>query len=108
MAKDIWDKFKIISDILKNNWPMIVLAFTTLGSAYGNMSQYFEKDEIVEAKNKQIKAIAEYYNPPKPVKVTLTQQPDGTWKTEIKKIDTKLTNFEKKYDRNMREFHGVK
>ena len=108
MAKDIWDKFKIISDILKNNWPMIVLAFTTLGSAYGNVSQYFEKDEIVEIKNKQIKAIAEYYNPVKPVTVTLTKQPDGSWKTEVKRLDQKIDTFKKRYDHNMQEYHGVK
>lgn len=99
MAKDIYDKLKIISDILKNNWPLVLMGITAITSASGNIMQYFENDEILEQKDEQIAAIANYYNP------EVVKQPDGTWKAEI--ID-KLNKIDGKLTKTLKDFHGVK
>ena len=46
MAKDFYDKIKILSEILKNNWPVLVLLFTALSSMSTNAVQYFAKAEV--------------------------------------------------------------
>lgn len=84
MAKDFYDKLKIWSEVLKNNWPMIVLAFTALGSLGTNLNQYFgiqDKEVEIQQAHKQIENIANYYakKPTKPVKC-----PDCGLKEHIK------------------------
>lgn len=46
MAKDFYDKIKIWSEVLKNNWPMLILAFSALSSLSTNAAQYFAKVEV--------------------------------------------------------------
>jgi len=69
--KDGWDKFKITSEALKNNWPVILLACTALSSGLTNMNQFFigqEDDLMKDAMKDTITVLAEtYVEPQKPV-----------------------------------------
>ena len=67
MTKDKWDKLKITSEMLKNNWPVIVLAFTALSSGVTNAMQYYTNTDLVaedKAKSEQIAQIANHYAQP--------------------------------------------
>jgi len=70
MAKDRWDKFKISSDALKANWPILLMAMTVLGSGITNASQYItstEKDELTKAMKDQIEILVDYKPEPVPI-----------------------------------------
>jgi len=54
MAKDTYDKLKILSEVLKNNWPLILMCLTALGSGITNMNQYFVGQNYEAEKNKAI------------------------------------------------------
>ena len=61
MAKDFWDKFKISSDALKANWPMILVGLTALSSGIGNITQTLWLDEA-DTTNNAMKEYIEYTN----------------------------------------------
>lgn len=59
--KDAWDKFKISSDALKANWPMILVCLTALSSGIGNITQTLWLDEA-DTTNNAMKEYIEYTN----------------------------------------------
>ncbi len=61
MKKDRYDKLKIFSEVLRNNWPLLVLAFTALSSLATNASQYTNNEAEQMALHKQIQNIAAHY-----------------------------------------------
>lgn len=72
MAKDFWDKFKITSEALKNNWPMLLLGATAISSGLTNLNQYFvgqEDDFMKSAMKDQITVLAETYVKPKTITI---------------------------------------
>lgn len=88
--KDAYDKIKILSEVIKNNWPQFLLVGTLLSSAGFNVNQYFgvqEKETEIEETRKQIARIADHYAAPKTVKI----------KT--------ICNCNKLWERHMREDH---
>ena len=113
--KDKWDKFKIVSDAFKDNKPLVIWVLSTFfatGGISGVIGKYFV-DTTKEEGNKAVQQVAVAFQnqiaeKQIPAKVTLTQQPDGSWKTEVKRLDHKIDKFEKRYDHNMKEYHGVK
>ena len=61
--KDAWDKLKITSDVLKNNWPLVLMAITALSSLSTNAAQYFsgvEKEAEVLAAQQQVTEVANH------------------------------------------------
>jgi len=58
MAKDRWDKFKISSDALKANWPIILVALTALSSGITNASQYITNSDQEAEKNEAVRQVA--------------------------------------------------
>ena len=58
MTKDRWDKFKISSDALKANWPILLLALTALSSGITNASQYITNSDQEAEKNEAIREVA--------------------------------------------------
>ena len=56
--KDAWDKFKISSDALKANWPIILVALTALSSGITNASQYITNLDQEAEKNDAIREVA--------------------------------------------------
>jgi len=64
MSKDSYDKLKIVSEVLKNNWPILVIAFTALSSMATNASQYMtntDHEAEQQASQEQIAMIANHY-----------------------------------------------
>ena len=111
MGKDAYDKLKIISDIVKDNKVLIIWVLGTLISSSG-AGAYFVQSAKEEG-NKAVQQVATAFQAQIaekeiPAEVTLTQQPDGSWKTEVKRLDQKIDTFKKRYDHNMQEYHGVK
>ena len=73
--KDAWDKFKISSDALKANWPLILMGLTALSSGLTNLNQYFigEEDDLIKnAMAEQITVLADTYVKSKPEIKTVT------------------------------------
>jgi len=56
--KDAWDKFKISSDALKANWPIILIALTALSSGITNATQYVTNQGQEAEKNEAIRQVA--------------------------------------------------
>ena len=56
--KDAWDKFKISSDALKANWPILLLALTALSSGITNATQYVTNQGQEAEKNEAIREVA--------------------------------------------------
>lgn len=80
--KDAYDKLKILSDILKNNWPMILMGLTALSSGLTNLNQYFigEEDDLIKnAMAEQITILAKPYVKPKEITVKSTCNPCGSY-----------------------------
>lgn len=78
--KDAYDKLKILSEVLKNNWPMIILACTALSSMMTNASQYMtNSDHEIEKKasQEQIAAIANHYAATTTPKIVVQKSPCG-------------------------------
>jgi len=72
--KDAWDKFKISSDALKANWPILLMALTALGSGITNANQYATNQSQEAEKNEAVRQVAIGFQSamvktePKPVK----------------------------------------
>ena len=80
--KDAWDKFKISSDALKANWPMILICLTALSSGATNLGQYFTNQDLeIEqiASHEQIANIAKHYAAPKTITVKSTCSSCGSY-----------------------------
>lgn len=70
MAKDSYDKLKVISDIIKDNKVLVLMGITALGSGLTNLGQMIygeEKDLLINAMKEQITILA-----PKPEKKVIT------------------------------------
>lgn len=62
--KDRYDKIKILSEVLKNNWPLVLICFGGLSSLATNATQFAtNSDHEAEAKaaQEQIATIANHY-----------------------------------------------
>jgi len=46
MAKDKWDKIKVISDVVKDNKLFVAMLFTSLGSMATNANQYMNNSDL--------------------------------------------------------------
>jgi len=83
--KDAWDKFKISSDALKANWPIILICLTGLSSAATNMGQYFTNQDLEASKVKAVRDVAIGFQAamveiePKAVVVKSTCNPCGNY-----------------------------
>ncbi len=56
--KDAYDKIKILSEVLKNNWPILVLAFTALSSMATNAAQFMNNADLEAEKIKAVREVA--------------------------------------------------
>lgn len=86
--KDKWDKLKISSEALKNNWPMLLLILGGLSSGIGNITQgYFanEDEELKTAMAEQITILAETYVRPSQPKTVIRQNCDACM-VEVRKL----------------------
>lgn len=61
--KDAWDKFKISSDALKANWPLVLLGLTAVSSGITNISQYFDGVTAQKNYHEGITAITQHEKP---------------------------------------------
>jgi len=89
MSKDGWDKFKISSEALKANWPIIVLGFGAISSGLTNLNQYFigqEDDFMKDAMKDQITVLAETYVKPEAVKTTIIKSNCNQCMKEVKRL----------------------
>jgi len=62
--KDGWDKFKITSEALKSNWPLVLICFTGFSSLVTNAAQMVTNQDLeIEqtASQEQIATIANHY-----------------------------------------------
>ena len=83
MAKDFYDKLKISSEVLKNNWPLVLMFITAVSSGMGNIGQYFTMQEAEEENVNQIAAIVEHLTAtPK-----IVQSPCGDCINRIKQLE---------------------
>ena len=58
MGKDAYDKLKILSEVLRNNWPIFVIAFTALGSMATNAAQFVTNQDLETSKVKAVREVA--------------------------------------------------
>ena len=80
--KDKWDKLKTISDIIKDNKVLVLMALTALSSGLTNLGQMIygeEKDILINAMADQITVMA-----PKQTRVIISSDCDGC----IQRIET--------------------
>jgi len=57
-VKDKWDKLKIASEALRNNWPQLLLICTLASSGIGNASQYFTIQDKEQEKITAVREVA--------------------------------------------------
>lgn len=99
--KDAYDKLKIWSEVLKNNWPQILLIGTLLSSGMGNIGQYFAIQDKEQEKNKAVREVATAFQT-----VMIEEKPIE--KTNCGNCESTLKNHIKQYKRDLYEFHGVR
>lgn len=62
--KDAYDKLKIWSEVLRNNWPIVLLLCGALGSVATNVGQLFGyqeiEEELVQTQN-QVTEVAKHF-----------------------------------------------
>ena len=71
--KDAWDKFKISSEALKNNWPMILVAMTAISSGIGNITQHLGWQEDKELNTALVETVTMLSPKPKKTQVIIKQ-----------------------------------
>lgn len=115
MSKDIYDKLKILSDIVKDNKWLFLILISSIGgnigqAIYGNM-KIEEKAQEIKAVKKQVTNVAESYSKYIPKETIIIQEPrkkiiikessDGceVCKKELDKLD-------KKYKKHIEHFHN--
>lgn len=62
--KDSYDKLKILSEVIKNNWPLVLICFTGLSSLATNAAQMVTNQDLEieqKASQEQIATIANHY-----------------------------------------------
>ena len=88
--KDKWDKLKIMSDVIKNNWPLIIIGLTALSSLSTNAIQYFTKagveQELVATQN-QVTAVASHFTATTTPKIVVRESPCGNCIKRIEKLE---------------------
>lgn len=97
--KDGWDKFKISSEALKNNWPILLMAATALSSGLGNISQHFDVQAKEAEKNQAIHDVAVGFH-----RVIAEIKPEDVKPKKVKKVDTGC-NYCKAEINKLKEWH---
>jgi len=104
MAKDIYDKLKVIPELIKSWWVLIPMIIAAFGGGGTGIYQYFDKQEVVvkAEKTKNIAVhevtkafqdmLAEHESTPAPKVHQVI--PDK----RIKELQKRLNEFEKKMD----------
>lgn len=94
MAKDFYDKLKILSEVLKNNWPLVLMGLTAISSLSANAAQFFgiqEKEQELKDTQQQVAAVANY------VTKTVIVKKDGCYecKKDIKTLQSEVNQLKR-------------
>jgi len=94
MAKDIYDKLKVIPELIKSWWVLIPMIIAAFGGGGTGIYQYFDKQEVVvkEVTKAFQDMLAEHESTPAPKVHQVI--PDK----RIKELQKRLNEFEKKMD----------
>lgn len=101
MGKDAYDKLKILSDVLKNNWPQLLLICSLLGSSVGNIGQYFTIQDKEQEKNEAVREVATAFQ-------TVTMEDPKPIVSNCNNCEQLLRTHIKDFKEALNEFHGVK